>query len=242
MVSSKQIIAKVFRDFKPDNGSFVADAYEWIGEALEFIGVYSGLEKKSDEVVIENFRGSLPCDLHLISRVEHNGNYLKYGDNVRQHSFHRTGVTNPHASEVVVTAYETDPQNAQVFKEVSSATLNKGEFYQLNPGVINTSFESGTVTMHYMSLPIDKDCFPMVPDNQTVKEAITWYIYRQMMMGGYKHPVFNWQLCDAKWEEYCGKGQNDLMFPSPDKVHAWIDVWASMTPSIQHYDFNATGN
>jgi len=235
LVSSKQIIAKVFRDLKPDTGSFVTDSLEWIGEALEFIGVHSGLEKKFEEVEMINHRGDLPCDLHLISGVEYLGERLNYGSDFRAHALPDGGITNPYALSIVTTAYETDPQDPNTFKEVNASTYGS-DYYTLDAGVIRTSFDAGTIIIYYMGIPMDCDFFPKVPDNATTKEAIVWYILRQMIMGGYKHPIFSFDYCDAKWESYCGKAQNDLMFPSPDKAEQFRKMWVNMIPNINAYN------
>lgn len=241
VVSSKAIIAKAFRDLKLDNDSFVADALEWIGEGLEFIGVHSGLEKDHEDVTITNFRGHLPCDLHLISTVEYNGMRLNYGSNPQLHGLHKdsSAVSNPYALEVVYTAYVTDPNggNQATFQEIPASKVHSGDmFYTLNPGKIETSFESGTVRIHYMKIPLDGDNFPLVPDNATVKEALIWYILRQLVMGGYRHPIFSFDYLDAKWEAYCGKAQNDLMFPSVDKVERFRDMWVSLIPNVNAHE------
>ena len=71
-VSSKAVVAKVFRDLKPTSDAWVVDAVEWIGEALEFIGYFTGLEKKAIELTIKDHRCLLPCELVDIIQVEYN--------------------------------------------------------------------------------------------------------------------------------------------------------------------------
>lgn len=238
LVSSKQVIAKVFRDLKPDNDSFVADALEWIGEGLEFIGVYSGLEQTFEDVTMVNFRAALPCDLHLISRVEYEEKSLRHGSNVQAHALYKdaSAITNPYASDIVYTAFVTDPNggNNATFQQITSVN-SSDDFYVLNPGVVSTSFETGTVRIHYMAIPLDDNNFPMVPDNATAKEALGWYILRQMIMGGYKHPIFSWEVAHTFWESYCGKAQNDLMFPNPDKLENFRDMWVNLIPDVDAY-------
>ncbi|MDC6350701.1 hypothetical protein PP178_03990 [Zeaxanthinibacter sp. PT1] len=239
LTSSKEIIAKVFRDVKPDSGSWVLDAIEWIGEALEYIGVYSGLEKTFEDVEIENFRAALPCDLHLISMVEYNGCPLRYGSNPQIYALPNDpdAYLNPNAFTQVTAYFKSDAQggNLTSFTQVD-ARGSDGERYVLNPGMIQTTFDKGTVRIHFMRIPTDKDNMPMVPDNVIVKEALQWYILRQMMFSGYKHPIFNFQYCDAKWEKTLGQAQNDLMFPSVDKAQSFKDMWVTMVPYGRSYD------
>jgi hypothetical protein len=78
-VSSKAVIAKVFRDLKPTTDNWVIDSVEWIGEGLEYIGYSAGLEKKASTVSISNHRSPLPCELVDIIQVEYNGSHLHSG-------------------------------------------------------------------------------------------------------------------------------------------------------------------
>ena len=72
----------------------------------------------------------------------------------------------------------------------------------------------------------------MVPDNIYVKQALEWYIIRQMMMGGYVHPVFNWQVADQKWGHYCVAAGNDMMYPSIDKMESMKNMFVRLVPNM----------
>ena len=124
----------------------------------------------------------------------------------------------------------------------SNLTLRKtqnspygGDYYLINNGAIQTNFDSGKLKIHYSAYPTDSDGYPMVPDNVYVKQALEWYILRQMLMGGFKHPEFNWQFADAKWGQYCVSAGNDLAYPSIDKVEEIKNMWCRLIPSINHH-------
>lgn len=240
LISSKNMIAKMFRDLKPDNGSFVTDAIEWMGEALEFIGVVTGMEHKFDDLEVRNHRTSMPCDMHYLGVIEYKGRPLPFGSDVRIHALPKDGeaLINP-VADVAVSAYfrsNTGQGNFNAsFSQVTTVD-NVREYCVLDPGVIRTSFESGTIRVHYMSIPVDCDNMPMIPDNVETKQAIQWYIIRQMIMGGYRHPIFSYDYADAKWEEYCSRAQNDLMFPSPEKMESFKRLWVTMVPKINDFE------
>ena len=55
----------------------------------------------------------------------------------------------------------------------------------------------------------------LVPDNIYVKQALEWYIIRQMMMGGY---VPRLQLASRTQSgDTTASAGNDMMYPSIDK-------------------------
>ena len=60
-VSTKEVIAKVFRDLKPGNASWTMDAVEWIGEALDFIGYHGVFDHKAKELTVANHKAEIPC-------------------------------------------------------------------------------------------------------------------------------------------------------------------------------------
>ena len=243
-ISSKEVIGKVFRDLKPTDSSWTMDAVEWIGEALDFIGYHGAFEKKTETVSVKDFRAAFPCDLYALRAVEYQGRALVHGTSTAGYDTDRTTLASPNnASSITTTAvYQTDPtEDAASPSPKYGTTVNRSvgvEYYLVNAGYIVTSFEEGDIKLHYTAYPTDADGFPMVPDNIYVKQALEWYIIRQMMMGGYVHPVFNWQVADQKWGHYCVAAGNDLMFPSIDKMESMKNMFTRLVPNMNaHADF-----
>jgi hypothetical protein len=249
-VSSKAVIAKVFRDLKPTTDTWVIDAVEWIGEALEFIGYIGGLERKALTLKVKNHRALLPCELVDILQVEYQGSALPYGTDTTGFDLpnaKRTTSPSPYSPGSITTAavFKTKanehPSGADTFKEqkeVTSSGYGGGDYYVINPDYLQTSFEKGDVKVHFSSYPICKDGFPKVPDNIYYKQALEWYVIRQMLMGGYSHPFINWQVADQKWGHYCVAAQNDAAYPSIDKMESFKNMWVRMIPNINaHSDF-----
>ena len=44
-ISSQAVIAKVYRDFRPNNSSWTSDAIEWIGEGIRGIRSYFSMKE-----------------------------------------------------------------------------------------------------------------------------------------------------------------------------------------------------
>ena len=68
-ISAKYVIRKVFRDLKPNDDNWIDDAIEWIGEALEHIGVSGQLCRKDCVLKIVDHKAVLPADLYYINQV-----------------------------------------------------------------------------------------------------------------------------------------------------------------------------
>jgi hypothetical protein len=243
-ISTQEVIGKVYRDLKPTDSSWTYDAVEWIGEALDFIGYHGIFDHKVEEVTVADFRADLPCDLYSLTQVEYNGQALVYGTDTAGYDTSRTTAATPNTQGTVQTSavFETQPNDNPTAPNFTLRTTSNNragsDYYYVNVGKLVTSFEDGTVKLHYTAYPTDGDGFPMVPDNIYVKQALEWYIIRQMMMGGYMHPVFNWQVADQKWGHYCVAAQNDLAFPSIDKMETMKNMFVRMVPNMNaHADF-----
>lgn len=239
--SSQGIISKVYRDFAITMSGWEANAIEWIGEVLDSLGNVPIFEPKTKEITVSSFRAAIPCDLYLLEVVEYNGCHLPYGlDTVHDRS---TVSVTADGSLVDTSAslFKTNVDGSlsddavRYFYQVRK-TLNysgaMGESYWVKPGYIVTSFESGTIKIHYRGWPIDDKGFPLVPSNPFAKQAITWYIFSRLLMGGYEHPQFRYDYAFNQYEKYFLMAQNDMAMPSPDKFASIKNMWVRMIPNI----------
>lgn len=225
-VSSKEILAKVARDLKPDNFDWEEDVLEWIGEALEFIGSGAAYELKSGDLEVFNFRALLPLDIRELKGVfNKDGKRYEYGS----HEY----VDTPTA-----TVAKTNPlaiTNSGVLVRTGQLIEYPKDGYFINGGYLIMGFESGQVTIEYEGLKVDQDGFPMIPDAVHYRNAVFFYILRQMIMGGYKHPdnQLNYFNVDDMWKKYCLQATVKGGFPSVDKAMNLGKSFVSLVPVIR---------
>jgi hypothetical protein len=209
-ISSKYIIAKVYRDLALNDPNYHYDMIEWIGEALDFIGSATQLERKEEILEIENYKTMLPQGLVVLNQLRYENpktgwQYLKY---------------NPGSFNLVA-------------KDSPNYNANTAETYSLNPNHIITSFEDGTIEISYLTITVDEDGYPLVPDNQYFKEALFWYCFRQMMLSGYKSKIteINYMFADSKWKFYCTAARNQANYPDIGQYERFKDVWVGLIPA-----------
>jgi hypothetical protein len=240
--TSKAVITKVHRDFGIEEGSWIREAVEWIGEVVDGLGVPCVFVRKAQTVEIENFRGLLPCDLYAILAVEYDGCRLPY--TLQDIADRETIAITPGGETVNTSAvYITDPEKTVEDKldgyftpgllKTAGYSPYGNDGYYLNPNYIITSFDEGSVRIHYLAFPTDNHGFPTVPDNRYVLEAMAWYILKQLLSSGYRHPVFDWMTAEMKYNEVFLRAQNDIAFPSPERMASIKDSWVRMIPHIQ---------
>lgn len=108
------------------------------------------------------------------------------------------------------------------------------ESYIIDYGYIKTSFSSGKICLSYMAFPTDEECFPLVPDDISYKEAMFWYIFKQLLLGGYDKPTnkMDYAFADQKWKYYCTQARNAATFPDIDKYESFMNQWVRLVPDI----------
>ncbi len=213
-VSTKAVLIHVIRKFKPGNSNWYVDAIEWIGEAMGIIGSHAQYCNKPHLVHIKEFRAKLPCGIEQIEGVAYNG-----------HRLVRNGGINNRESCV------------------SHLGVNTKESYTLNPNYIHTSFETGDIVIYGLSLPVDEEGYPLVPDEPLYITALGWYIMMNWLARGNKHPVFNYEMCEQRWTKFYPQAQN-ANFPDIDNYDIFRNRWNNLIEDIgaNNHFFNSLIN
>ena len=109
--------------------------------------------------------------------------------------------------------------------------------YIIDGDYIKTSFASGKICLSYMAFPTDEDCYPLIPDDISFKEAMFWYIYKQLLLGGFDKPnnKIDYAFADQKWQYYCTQARNSANYPDIDKYQSFMDQWVRLVPSINRH-------
>lgn len=220
-VSSKEIVAKVIRDLHLQDAEQWVNMIEWTGEAMAFIGAFDQFVNKNlFNVAIKNFRVILPCDLYSITAISHGGVPLQYLGGSFDFAFHCN--------------------NSPNLKSKS----HKG--YTINGAYINTNFTDSNIHIAYQAFNTDKEGWPMIPDEQSFREACFRYIVMKM-----KYPEWiNGKMSESKWEHierdwhfYCAQARAVANMPNIDQMEAMKNNWLRLVPNIQEHStfFNGLG-
>lgn len=121
---------------------------------------------------------------------------------------------------------------------VNEAAKHK-ECYYVEADKIKTSFASGKVCISYMAFPTDDECYPLVPDDISFKEAMFWYIYKKMLLGG-ETPVnngINYVFAEQQWKYYCTQARNAAVFPDIDRYESFMNQWVRLIPNINRHSY-----
>ena len=114
------------------------------------------------------------------------------------------------------------------------------ESYVIENNLIKTSFKDGKVCLSYTAFPLDENCYPLVPDDISFREAMFWYIYKKMLLGGYMPNVngMTYQVADQQWKYYCTQARNAANFPDIAGYESFLNQWVRLIPNINRHDDN----
>jgi hypothetical protein len=204
LTNIKEVLRKCSSDFGFTDSPLEfpwQDAIEWIGGALEQIGGYNQYEKKEKTITIADHKGKLPCDLYQLIRVV-NSTANAY-DNLNSNLI-------------------SNPDNPSETSE--RVTSNKVTDYDYNIVFDNilTSYKIGEIKIQYLAIPTDDEGFPLVPDMESYKEALSWRVARQLALRDQlPNKKISYELANSQWQWYCGQARaesNVLNKAGRDKV------------------------
>jgi|TARA_R110000851_G_scaffold100889_1_gene216744 hypothetical protein len=110
--------------------------------------------------------------------------------------------------------------------------------YIVDDGYIKTSFESGKICLSYMAFPTDEDCYPLVPDDISFKEAMFWYIYKKILLFNpmFKVNGIKYDFAEQQWKYYCTQARNAANYPDIDKYESFMNQWVRLIPNLNRHD------
>lgn len=202
-VDISYIIERVYRDNGFDLEIKYDEVIEWTWDVIALIGApQSFVDKVTDgstgmpqPIVIANYRGTLPSDLHAVTLARDYDSKM------------------PMLCKSSTYLRDTD----QLYVKESQYT------YTLNDSYIFTSFEEGEVELHYKAFPTNNLGMPMIPDDIKFVMATQAYIaerigFRLMMQDHLSERKYDRLNGERLW--YIGAAQSRAATPSIDQMES----------------------
>lgn len=227
--SIKEVIGRVIRNTRLQDSTYINDMREWIPEAMEIMKTRTTLSPVWKDVKIEFHKGKMPCGLRVLNAVVYCGCRMRHYNGTmratvpptaREKSGDSVFFTDPTVSR------ETVNGNTVLSPNILSDTLllpeHESHTYYTELDWINTSFSDGWVRLFYKSIPLDDEGFPLVPDNESYKQAIYWYSRAMMIGAGFQDRVYREDVCMQRFEIYAERAISQISYPSVDQVETWM--------------------
>jgi hypothetical protein len=232
--SINEVIARVIRNTRIQDNSYILDMMEWIPEAMGYMRTKMELSPKCKPIDIHFHKGRLPCGLVHLEAVVYENTRMRYNTGIA-HNMPNKEVTDLFIS--VIGTEESPNGNAFWKSTINPFTLEESkEKYSVEMDYINTSICDGTVYIYYLSLPLDSNDLPLIPDNENYKEAIYYYCRAKMIGSGYKDSVFSERELIERFENYAARAMAQITYPSIDIMQERINSMVRLIPSQDYWD------
>jgi hypothetical protein len=209
---------------------------EWAAEALEFIGAGQQYEKRVAELEIKNSMAVLPCNFHSQPIASYQGKPINYATG----SFAPMSISTNNPPDNVINGFPVSDDNFPATGNSSAEVNDKiipNTFY-VRDGVFVTNIPSGVVVLEYRGTRIDEDGFPMIPDLQSYRTAVTTYCQMKMDHKDYRKKRITKDLyaeSKSDWQWYCGQARGVANMPNLAYAEAIKDQWVKLRPNINAF-------
>ena len=118
--------------------------------------------------------------------------------------------------------------------ECANASSKHRESYIINCNNIQTSFSDGHICLSYKAFATDDECYPMIPDDISYREAMFWYITKMLLLRGdqLRNTKLTYEFADFKWKQYCTQARNAANYPDMDRYQNFMDQWVRLVPNM----------
>lgn len=119
--------------------------------------------------------------------------------------------------------------------------------YKVQGRVLYTTIKNGTVTISYMSIPVDENGYPKLIDNPLYLKTLELYIKKEVFTVLFDLGKINQNVLTNTQQQYswsAGQLQSEFTIPSIAEMESIKNMWTSMIQYNNYHlrDYNGMGN
>lgn len=177
---------------------------------IQIVGVPNEFEEKTALIDIKDYRGCLPCDYYDMIQVrtynegEHCPKVFRYASD----SFHYS-------------------PNKEPNKDLDTWDLT----YKLQNNAIYTSLKEGVIEIAYHAIKVDKEGYPMIPENSSFIQALELYIKKKVFTILFDQGKINNAVLQNTQQEYAwyvAQARSDMSIPSISEMESIKNSWCTL--------------
>lgn len=252
MLNSKYIpISRIIEELYRDNGytseipwedliSWTDDALLLIGENQQFLRKVTGTEADPD-LNVTDYRAPLPCDFYRLEQIAFDGYPVRFAGSTFQYLLSGSCCGLTEATEA--TEIFTDNFGNQFSPQLSATNTAAPSdvTFDINNNYMTFNKKEGKVCLAYMAVPMDKDGFPLIPDNISYRKAVKAYLsarldyinWRRDPSDRGKKAIFD--NSEQEWSWYVGQAGNAAKAPDVAMMETIKNERLRMIPDINQY-------
>ncbi len=217
--SIERIVENIIRDTGFTTEINWIDVVEWVYIASELMGIKNayvykvtdGIDSNPAPIEIENYRGELPSDFHLVYQVR---DY-----NTKE-------------------AMRCDSGTFFLAKDSPEYRGYTDKSYTINQDYIFTSFQKGFIELAYYAFPVDDNGLPLIPDDVTYLRAIESFITERIARKLWiqdKIDVNKYRILEQEWLFYVNSARTKDSLMTLDQAHSLKNQLTKLTNSHEIY-------
>jgi hypothetical protein len=217
-VSIRQIISTVYRTLGSNSEINEIDAVEWGAEALGLIGAYSQYDIKPVCLELTNGKARLPLGFYKLVDINYKNRPLYWAT--------QTNARNYQCSDCQIPVC-TDGGRCDLTFYLNDSYL-----------ITNISDTNANVCMNIMSVHVDEDGYPMIPDDPLYSKAVSSYIikmndYQEWRKGKITDKVF--EKSERDWLYYVNSARGAANMPNTAQLENLKNITTRLMPMRQEY-------
>lgn len=161
-ISYKYIVEKLYRDLGLNEEIPEEDIIEWIGEALLFIGAFDQFDSKTVILNIENNKSCLPTGFYKLQEITHNNQVMYWGGNS------------------MISNWCCEDCKIPSCNDVDGGSNNCNNSFYIDNYILHTAVKEGNICITFLSIGVDEEGFPLVPDDVYYFEACKMYVTKML--------------------------------------------------------------
>lgn len=179
------------------------DAAEYAIEYLRLIGASLAFEDKVERIKLNNYKALLPANLINIKGIQYTDSECD------------SGIAMRYASDIYHTTINGCEPGCQEYTYISQNN------------VVTTSMKDGWINISYSALATDEFGYPLIPDNESFKVALEYYIIHRTLeglwsMGKVTDKVF--QYYEQKRHYYSAQATNSMTIKNMDQMETMMNA------------------
>ena len=225
---------------------------------LQLVGATVPLIRKYENIEIISHKGELPKDIMYIHGVNYKGDScdnqgvaMRYASDIYNSALHSEEAKKVACgtSTTGVPLTPVSPGDTKTVGEVGQviAPINYGNdaqavsyenSYNINGMSIDIAAPNGWVEICYDSVNTDEEGYPMIPDNQSLKEAFKYFLLKNAAEPAfYRGDVqqYVWNDINTQYNWYVGQSFSSLTMLSPDQMNSLANGLIRILPSKDNY-------
>lgn len=225
-ISLKVIVDKVLRHPLMAGISYEA-IIDYCIDFMRIVKCPNIFEEKSIRLEVKDYRTSdLPDDFYEVIQVKCKNTCMTYSTD----SFH---VAIPYKKVV-----DSEGKEHEVVEDDYIRQTESDFTYKIQGNRIYTSFRDGEIEVAYMSIPIDEEGYPMIPDNSKFTRALEAYIKKQWFtilfdLGKLQGPILQNTQQEYAWA--VGACESEFKHLTLDKAESFYKMWTNILNSAKHH-------